>query len=473
MNTSTKHEETGVALPTAGSVRPVDAPAPKPRFLTSVTTVLSGQAALALVAVLSEITMARLAGPTARGQISLCVMAIAFGALIGGLGGDIPIVIWTADRKRKVSSWFTAILVWGAMGCCACVALWCAVFVKWQVGFLRGVTPGLAKFILLTIPFSVLINYLAAVLTGSEWFRELMGITLARNLSCLGIFVVLAFAVARSAESYMAAYLIGTIVGVIAAAALLRRVIFERMEMPSGGREFWSGLGVGLRGQVGNVAAFFNYRLDVFIVNYFLNPTEVGLYAIGVAVSEALWQIPQAVAMTLFPRTARTLNEGASVFTCLIMRQVFVVSVVCASVLAVASPWAVPLVFGARFHASIAVIWWLLPGTVAMSVAKVAASDLAGRAKTGYASAFGIVAFGVTVILDLVLIPRMGIRGAALASSVAYFVNGVLLLRALKRELGVRWVELFVPSRGELAGYGRAWNLLTTRLPRWKRAEAQ
>jgi O-antigen/teichoic acid export membrane protein len=209
----------------------------------------------------------------------------------------------------------------------------------------------------------------------------------------------------------------------------------------------------GLRGQIGNVAAFFNYRLDVFIVNYFLDPTQVGLYAIGVIVSEGLWQIPQAAATALFPRTARTIGAGAGEFTCQIMRQVLLISFVSAVVLALLSPVAVPLAFGESFRASVPVIWWILPGTVALALGKVAASDLAGRHKTGYASAFGVVALGVTVGLDLVLIPQWGIRGASMASSMAYILNSWLLLMALRRELSVSWGELLVPEAADLVPY--------------------
>jgi O-antigen/teichoic acid export membrane protein len=139
------------------------------------------------------------------------------------------------------------------------------------------------------------------------------------------------------------------------------------------------------------------------------------------------------------------------------MRQVFAISCLSAAGLGLVCKWAVPLVFGKQFGSSVAVIWWLLPGTVALAVAKVAASDLAGRAKTGYSSVFGLMAFAATVILDWELIPRMGIQGAALASSIAYSLNGLLLVMALKREIQVGWAELLVPRRAELRNYKKVW----------------
>jgi O-antigen/teichoic acid export membrane protein len=165
----------------------------------------------------------------------------------------------------------------------------------------------------------------------------------------------------------------------------------------------------------------------------------------------------------LFPRTARTVQEGATEFTCLILRQVLLISCVSGILLALLSPIAIPLVFGARFAPSVPVIWWILPGTISLALGKVAASDLAGRHKTFYTSIFGVFSLVVTVVLDLILIPRMGIQGAALTSSVAYGVYGVLLLAALRYELKVRWVDLLVPSRAEFARYKRALSNLLVR----------
>jgi O-antigen/teichoic acid export membrane protein len=423
-------------------------------FAQNMGTVLGGQAASVGLAFLTEVCFARLLGPGPRGQISLSMMAIALGVLVGGLGGEIPIILWTADRGKTLSRWIFAILVWGALGSSFAAILWSVAYAHLHGSSLRGVTPSLSFAVSLTIPLAVLFGYLTAFFSGQERFGLRASIGLAEAVASLLAFLLLILALGRTAEAAIWGNLMGIAIGVLTAVALAGNE-FSRKNW--GGisldRELRGGLLAGLRGQIGNVAAFFNYRLDVFIVNYFLDPTQVGLYAVGVFASEALWQIPQAAAVALFPRTARTIDAGATEFTCLIVRQVFFLSCISAVALAIASPLAIPLVFGARFAPSVRVIWWILPGTIAGAIAKVAAADLGGRYKLGYASGISLVAFVVTIGLDFLLIPRMGIAGAALASSAAYLVNGGLLLVALRHELRVSWAEFFVPSRNELARY--------------------
>lgn len=430
---------------------------PRSRFLANIVTILGGQFGTIAVAVLTEVCVARLLGPASRGQISLCTMAIWFGAVLGGMGGEVPIVIWSASLNKKFSEWISVILLWGGAGCVATVLLWAFVYGRWHSSTLQGVTPDLAWLVSISIPPAILFSYLIALLMGTERFGQRATVTLLRSVTGLAGFLSLVAFDRRNSSAALWGNWLGVAFGIVVASFFLRDAVHSKnWSVPKFGKEIRSGLLIGLRGQLGPLTTFFTYRLDVFVVNYFFNPTQVGIYAVGVAVSESLWQIPQAVAVALFPRTARTAQENAAAFTCLILRQVLLISCVSAAVIALASPLAIPLVFGARFAGAVAVILWLLPGTVALSMAKVSSADLGGRGKTGYASFFGVACFVVTVVLDLALIPRWGIQGAAVASSVAYMVMGILFLAALRHELKVGWGEMLVPSRAELARYKEA-----------------
>lgn len=444
----------------------------KQGFIPSVAMVLGGQAACAIVSVLVELCYARLLGPGPRGQISLCFVVIALGIYIGGLGADMPIVLWTAGAKSKPSEWFPTVAVWGLSGCSVACSLWAATYWQWRPAYLHGLTSTLAIVVLATIPVSVCFVYLTSILTGLERFRLRAQLFLAEQIAGLLGILSLLFLFQRSADGAMLGNLAGLAIGTAISAVVLRDQFKGRWRVQFGEKQMRDGLAMGLRGQFGNMAALFNYRLDVFIVNYFQDSVQVGLYALGVLASEVLWQIPQAVQSALFPRTARTLDKGATEFTCLVVRQILVIACISAALLALASPIFIPLVFGERFRPSVAVVWWILPGTVMLSLGKPACADLAARGKTGYCSAFAFVALVVTIVLDLILIPRMGIRGAALASSVAYFTDAVLILAALRRELKVNWSELLVPSQIDFMSYRHVWSIFRQRLPRATAASA-
>jgi O-antigen/teichoic acid export membrane protein len=429
-----------------------------PGFISNLATVFGGQAACAVVALAVEVCFARLLGPVGRGQISLCMMAIAFGYLLGGLGGDIPIVVWTADRRKNPSEWLAGVMLSGVFGSAVACGAWAVAYWRWHPAIFKGITPQLALVILATIPLAILFGYLMAVLSGLERFSQRAGVAVANQLGELLFFLALVLFFGRRTEMALLANFAGLAIAVVIAVLLLKKFLTGAVQVRSVPKNLTSSLSLGLRGQLGNLATFFTYRLDVFVVNYFLDPAQVGLYALGVVISESLWQIPQAAATALFPRTARTIDTGATEFTCAVIRQVFFVACVLGLAMAALSRLFVPLIFGARFAPSVPVIFWILPGTVALSLAKVMCADLAARGKPEFSSIFALVGLCVTVALDLFLIPRMGIQGAALASSIAYFTNAALIAITLKHQLKVRWKSLFVPSFAEFAQYGQVWN---------------
>jgi len=426
--------------------------------------ILGGQATCGLVAFLAEVSYARLLGPTARGLIGLCVMSVALGTLVGGLGGEGTIVYYASRSGTRNSSWLPAVLLWGSLGCAVASLLWALAYWQFHLPVLRGISGTSARVVLLSIPVAVLFAYTMALASGTEQFRWRSACAVLRQAAGISSFFLFFLFLGRTAETALWGNFVGLAVGSLAGLWLLRRKVATFWQESGAVRNLKPTLSYGLRGQAGNLPTFFTYRLDVFIINYFLEPAQLGFYALGVVVSEALWQIPQATASALFPRTARTVEQDATQFTCFVLRQVLFITGLCGIAIAVLSPFLIPLVFGARFKPAVPVIWWILPGTVALALGKVACADLAGRGKIGYSSAFAFVCFAIAAVLDLVLIPHMGIQGAAVASSLSYFADAVLALGALRYELRVTWKSLLVPARCDYYAYRLAWRRLKTAL---------
>jgi len=422
-------------------------------FARNVLAVLGGQLSCAVVAIVVQVCLARLLGPAGRGQISLALMVIAFCGLLGGLGGELPLSCWTAAAKGKPLDWIPSVIWSGIAGSAVVISLVALLYWKWDPAFLKGLSPALATIALLSVPLNIFVSYFMALLTGLERFRIRAGLALSNQVLSLVCVLSLVFAFGKSSEMALLGTQLGLLFSAIASGIFLRETLRGAWDVRRAGTRLAGSLSLGLRGMFGNLATFFNYRLDVFVVNYFLDTTQVGLYAVGVLVTEALWQIPQAAALALVPRTARTMDEDATKFTCMVLRQVIFISAVSGTIVALLCPFLIPLVFGAKFSPSVAVIFWLMPGVVALSAAKVISADLAARGKPEYSMSFAFVALAVTVVLDFLLIPKMGIRGAALASSVSYVLDSALLLATLKYKFRISWKDLFIPAQNEFNVY--------------------
>jgi O-antigen/teichoic acid export membrane protein len=185
------------------------------------------------------------------------------------------------------------------------------------------------------------------------------------------------------------------------------------------------------------VLQFYNYRLDVFVANYYVGPAGVGLYNVSARMAEALWFLPNSVGFVIFPRAAASTSETMNRFTPRVFRATLAITVLGAIALALLGRFFIRVVYTAEFLGAYLPMLVLLPGVALLGGGKVLTNEIAGRGYPHYNSINAALALVLTLILDLVLIPRYGIVGAALASTVSYsaiFVMAVLFYWIVSRE---------------------------------------
>ncbi len=203
----------------------------------------------------------------------------------------------------------------------------------------------------------------------------------------------------------------------------------------------------------GNLAQFLNYRMDTFFVNHFLGAASVGLYTLAVAIAQLVWLISSAAATVLLPAVASMSDHrrGAELAAgaC---RVAFWSTVAASAMLALAAPVAIPMVYGAGFAASVLPLVVLLAGVAAFSVVNVLGGGyLAGIGRPQDNMRVAWVALAVTTAGDLLLIPRLGIAGAALASTASYLTSAVLTVYLFRRKTSQSLASVFRLRRSDLA----------------------
>jgi O-antigen/teichoic acid export membrane protein len=180
---------------------------------------------------------------------------------------------------------------------------------------------------------------------------------------------------------------------------------------------------------VANAAQFLSYRVDVFLVNWFWGATAVGLYVLAVNIAELVWLLPSAAATALFPKVAATqtkYRENAELAS-RACRFALWLSLSAAIILGVSGYLALPFVYGEAFRESRIPLLLLLPGVVGFSVVTVLAAYIAGMGRPQTNMLVSLVGALITITGDLLLIPRYGIAGAALVSSVSYLLSALLM----------------------------------------------
>jgi O-antigen/teichoic acid export membrane protein len=98
-----------------------------------------------------------------------------------------------------------------------------------------------------------------------------------------------------------------------------------------------------------------------------------------------------------------------------------------AAPVAVAAPFVIPLVFGDAFKKAALPLALLMPGAVIYAPVSILVVYLSvRRGRPGLSLAVSVVAMIVTAAFAIVLVPRLGGSGAAIASSAGYAGGAVL-----------------------------------------------
>jgi O-antigen/teichoic acid export membrane protein len=307
--------------------------------------------------------------------------------------------------------------------------------------FLKGVDPILLYLALATIPFALLIDFAQDLLRGA---RDINGYNISRMSHNLFLFItsiIFLVALRLGTSGAMTAAFITVIGEALLVLLMLRR--YTKLSLGLDRNLIGDMGGFGLKASVMQIVMYLNYDFDIFIVNYFsVDTAAVGFYSLAAGLAETLWYFPNAITVVLFPNIASDIKRGGEL-TPKACRHVLLLTFCSSVALAIASPL-LPLVYGERYAPMIWPLLLLLPGVVTLSVFKVLSTGFFGRGQPMIASWAALIGLVFQTILDIVLIPRLGINGAAMASSLAYTLMTVLGIIFYVRATGVPVRSIFV-----------------------------
>jgi O-antigen/teichoic acid export membrane protein len=197
----------------------------------------------------------------------------------------------------------------------------------------------------------------------------------------------------------------------------------------------------GFREWIGGLSNYANLRLDqVFLSNF--PPEVLGIYGAATRITELLWLAPDSVGPVLFNRIAgETDLKTRAGLTAQIHRVMFGLVVLLGIGLA-ATAWLVPLVLP-EYVGIEDLIWLLIPGTIAVVTTKVLTKFLSGSGFPERSSMAQTVGAVITIAGAAVLIPWLGVQGAAITSSLAYTAAALSAAWLFHRTSGDERYRLF------------------------------
>ena len=401
-----------------------------------------------LLSLLSAAVIARLLGPTGRGIVDVAANFLSFATLILGWGLASANVYILGRNKENLGGVLASNLLLTVPTALLLIPFY-FLNQTYHFQFLRGVSNLQLIIVLLTIPVFTFKAAIVNVFLGLQdivEYNRLNVLDRALNLALLTV-LLLAFTNPTAA-------LAATLAGVLVLSAwelyllIRRRAVRPKLDW----RVLRSLLAYGVHAQVGNTIQKLNYRLDVFIVNYFLPLSQVGIYGVAVVLAETLWGVSSSIATVIFPLAATAGgNKEMHAFTSQVTR-ISLTLIACFSLgLALLSKPLITLMFGTGFAPAVSALLWLLPGITIFSVSNILANYLAGVGLAARNTLSAIISSIVTISLDLVLIPRIGINGASIATSLSYITFTLTTLFFYLRFTHSRWQDVLILKKEDYA----------------------
>ncbi|UYP01437.1 flippase [Oceanotoga sp. DSM 15011] len=197
---------------------------------------------------------------------------------------------------------------------------------------------------------------------------------------------------------------------------------------------------------------FLNYRADQFMIKNFLGVEELGIYSIGVQLAELLFLVPNSITTAL---TGRLYNmdlndtDNQKKITTQTSKYTFYVSLFL-SIIGIMMTPLIPIVYGKEYERASFVVVLLFIGIIFASIAKVSYSYFITKGNPKVHLIITGITLVINIILNYFLIPLLGINGAALASTISYFVYGFVYLLVFKLKEKICFKEFFYINKNDI-----------------------
>jgi O-antigen/teichoic acid export membrane protein len=443
----------GDAATPAGIAAAAEEPAPEDQtrsaedFSGRVLSFFATQVLTAALGIFNGFFLARLIGPSGKGDYYLVTFLPPTLMVLGQLGLPQAIGFFSARARTRGLVRTTVVLAVGIA-----VPMLAVVFALMPViqsaGF-HGLDATMIVVPLLCLPLILNATFTTGVVVGRQAARWLAIVYPATSAAATVLIVVLAGILGLGVWGAILAYVATSIIqflGFMFAAVRVSRTV------PSPGtvriRELFR---YGLPYYPGSLTSFFSYRADVYLLALLLaDPAApLGYYSLSVSFAELVFFLPNAVAAFFFPHVAGGNPEDSARQVPLVSRVTLLVTAATGLALVPASyiaiHWLLP-----SFEQSLAPLYILLPGVVAISVSKVLAGYLSGLGRTGTTSVVSIAAFALNVVINILLIPPFGILGAAAASLISYTASSIAYSVLSARLAGVSWTAFWIPRASDV-----------------------
>ncbi len=410
------------------------------------------QLLLVLVKFGTGVLTARLLGATGKGVYVLAFYIPGILSTLGNLAIGQSLIYRLRRQELSPQQMFAAVLIPVVLISALIIGAYWLLLPLLQATTLRDVDPDLATLTILVVPVMLLSNYVSNVFRGLGriLIYNLFNIT-KYGLVLIGLvtgFIFLGTSAQDATYATLAAY---AAISLILLAALFAASYPLASSLPA--RELINTTKLGLKYHTVQVLSFMEYRFDVLVLATLLPPDQVGIYSVAVTIAQLPWLISHSLGTVLFPKVISLSPESAAQFTGTVIRNSVALHLLAVLGLALFGYPIISLAYGAEFQTSYFVFLLLGPGIVVNALFRVTSSYFSGIGQPLTTARVSLGTLIANILLNVLLIPSMGIFGAALASLITYSASGIVMFVIFIHHTGLPWQRTLLVQKSDWRRY--------------------
>lgn len=177
-----------------------------------------------------------------------------------------------------------------------------------------------------------------------------------------------------------------------------------------------------------NLISIIEQRIDIILVGLMIGPSAAGLYSLATAFAEAGLIIPNSLSLLIIPKTA---NAGKTPGKIIKFSLFF--TIIYAIIVFLSCQFLIEKFFGQIFFESITPTKILAIGVIFFGIRKTLIHLAFGKNSTKKPLIIMLISLIVNFTLNIFLIPKLQITGAALSSLITYSISAALIFIMIKK----------------------------------------
>ena len=284
---------------------------------------------------------------------------------------------------------------------------------------------------------------------GKEKVATYNWLFLIQILTQVTMMAVLIFALdVRTAKallySQLCGYTLATLIGWVLLLPSIRRE--EREPLKDSMKEM---LHYGAFMQLSTLVSTLNKRMSLYLLKTHCDERSIGVYASGTQVTEGVNIIGQSIGLVEFSTLSNTeKTERTSQLTLRFMKLSVLLTFTTLLVICLLPSSFFEWLFSGEFSDIRPVILLMAPGIVFFSAHTVLANYFSGTGKPKYNLYASLIGLSVTLVSAFIMIPCLGIRGAAITTTLTYTALFVYQWIVFHKQTRSRLSQL-VPNKGD------------------------